>query len=88
MFFKLLFIFVILISFAFFNNIFLKNVGKTLFKTLEKTLLGLGLSIILFLIVNFLLEGPLSLSKAIINIIDGLFIGWIVSLFNHISNAE
>ncbi len=88
MIYRLLLIFIVLISFAFFSNIFLKGPGRKLFKTLEKTLLGMAISIVLFLVLGFLLEGPLTSSKYIITTADGILIGWIVSLFKHLSEAE
>ena len=66
----------------------LKNMKNILFKTFEKTIIALILSTIVFLILGFMLEGPLTSSRYIITISDGILLGWIISLFNHIPNAK
>ncbi|MDO5707228.1 MAG: hypothetical protein Q4P31_01130 [Andreesenia angusta] len=88
MIYRLILVLITILSFAFFNNIFLKNMKNILFKTFEKTIIALILSTIVFLILGFMLEGPLTSSRYIITISDGILLGWIISLFNHIPNAK
>lgn len=85
---RLLLIFVIILSYLFFSNIFLKSRGRNFFNSLEKTLLGLGISVLLYLVLGFVLEGPLASSRYVVSISDGILIGWIISLFKHISEVN
>lgn len=85
---RLLLIFIIILSYLFFSNVFLRGGGRSFFNSLEKTLLGLGISVLLYLVLGFVLEGPLASSRYVVSISDGILIGWIISLFRHMSETS
>lgn len=82
-----------LLSFAIFNNIFFpKGVGKELFDNSSSVLLLISISIVLFILIMYVLEGMVvdvtTLKLSIIKIIEGAIIGWIVSLFSHLKRTR
>lgn len=82
-----------LLSFAVFNNIFFpKGVGKELFDNSSSVLLLISISIVLFILIMYVLEGMMidvtTFKLSIIKIIEGVIIGWIVSLFAHLKRTR
>ena len=82
-----------LLSFAIFNNIFFpKGIGKELFDNSSSVLLLISISIVLFILIMYVLEGMVvdvtTLKLSIIKIIEGAIIGWIVSLFSHLKRTR
>lgn len=82
-----------LLSFAIFNNIFFpKGVGKDLFDNSSSVLLLVGISVILFILIMYVLEGSIgelsSIKVNIIKVIEGVIIGWIVALFAHLKRTR
>lgn len=82
-----------LLSFAIFNNIFFpKGIGKELFDNSSSVLLLISISIVLFILIMYVLEGvmievtPIKLN--LIKIIEGVLIGWIISLFSHLKRTR
>lgn len=82
-----------LLSFSIFNNIFFpKGVGKDLFDNSSSVLLLVGISVILFVLIMYVLQGTIgeiglfryNTSK----IIEGIMMGWIVSLFAHLRRTR
>lgn len=87
------FIIFILLSFAVFNNIFFpKGIGKELFDNSSSVLLLVAISVILFILIMYVLEGVMGEISAvkinIIKIIEGVLIGWIVALFAHVKRTR
>lgn len=83
----------ILLSFAVFNNIFFpKSVGKDLFDNSSSVLLLVAISVILFILIMYVLEGAMgdlsSIKVNIIKVIEGVLIGWIVALFAHLKRTR
>ncbi len=83
----------ILLSFAVFNNIFFpKGVGKDLFDNSSSVLLLVAISVILFILIMYVLEGAMgdlsSIKVNIIKVIEGVLIGWIVALFAHLKRTR
>ena len=83
----------ILLSFAAFNNIFFpKGIGKELFDNSSSVLLLVAISIVLFILIMYILQGSMvdisGFKLNIINIIEGIMIGWIVSLFAHLKRTR
>lgn len=83
----------VLLSFAIFNNIFFpQGIGKELFDNSSSVLLLVAISIVLFILIMYVLTGSIveiSTSKLnMISIIEGILIGWIVSLFAHLRRTR
>ena len=83
----------ILLSFAVFHNIFFPTgIGKELFDNASSVLLLIAISIVLFILIMFLLQGNMAeistLKLNITNIIQGIMIGWIVALFAHLKRTR
>ena len=83
----------ILLSFAAFNNIFFpKGIGKELFDNSSSVLLLIAISIVLFILIMFLLQGTMGdisrFKLNVANIIEGIMIGWIVALFAHLKRTR
>ncbi len=82
-----------LLSFAIFNNIFFpQGMGKELFDNSSSVLLLISISIVLFILIMYVLQGTMvevtSIKLNIIKIIEGAMIGWIVSLFAHLKRTR
>lgn len=82
-----------LLSFSIFNNIFFpKGVGKDLFDNSSSVLLLVGISIILFILIMYVSQGAIvdisQIRYNISKIIEGIMMGWIVSLFAHIKRTR
>lgn len=84
---RIIFVLIALILFAFTSNVFLKSAGKKIFNSVERVLAGLGISVIVYLILGFLLEGPIDASKYTVAVIDGLLVGWIIGLFTNLKEV-
>lgn len=83
----------VLLSFAIFNNIFFpQGIGKELFDNSSSVLLLVAISIVLFILIMYVLTGSIGeISTAklnIISVIEGILIGWIVSLFAHLRRTR
>ena len=85
----------ILLSFASFNNVFFpKGLGKELFDNSSSVLLLIAISIVLFILIMFLLQGTMVVGEIsgvklnITSIIEGIMIGWIVALFGHLRRTR
>ncbi len=93
MFSNFLLIVFILLSFAVFHNIFFpQGIGRELFDNASSVLLLIAISIVLFMLIMFLLQGTMgeigTFRLGITNIIEGIMIGWIVALFAHLKRTR
>lgn len=86
---KLILILTAVFSFLVFKNRVMRSSwGKRSFDTTRKILISEGISLIAFLIVSFLVESLVKLPGAVSFTVDGIFLGWALSLAGRLGEAK
>lgn len=86
---KLFLIFFTLLSFAIFNNIvFAKGIIGNIFDSSSSILFLVGISVILYVLIMFILETALSLDNNFIKLLEGIMIGWTIALFSQLRKSR
>lgn len=86
---KLILIIIAILSYMVFSNaISRERIMKSYIKSKKKTMLFIGISIVLFLIFSFILESAINVSSRIDMAVEGLFIGWTLALASKLQRAD
>lgn len=86
---KLILIIISVLSYMVFSNAISKEkIMKSYVNSIVKTMLSIGISITLFLMLDFIAESLIGSDSQLGVVIDGVFIGWTVALSSRLQKSS